>query len=99
MTERRDRSAWTAKEREAYANDLDDPRALIAVSAASNRSKSDQDPATWMPSFEGYHCRYAGGWVADNTRYQLSVAPDEKAALSQILSNCPDSPIEITLVR
>lgn len=29
-------SAWTAKEREAYANDLDDPRALIAVSAASS---------------------------------------------------------------
>ncbi|MGW2689829.1 GmrSD restriction endonuclease domain-containing protein, partial [Streptomyces sp. NPDC001414] len=32
-------SAWTPKEREAYANDLDDPRALIAVSAASNRSR------------------------------------------------------------
>ncbi|MET7944157.1 HNH endonuclease family protein [Streptomyces sp. NPDC005302] len=92
-------SAWTPKEREAYANDLDDPRALIAVSAASNRSKSDQDPANWMPPFVGYHCRYAGDWVADKTRYQLSVDPDEKAALSQILSNCPDSPIEITLAR
>lgn len=33
-------STWTPKEREAYANDLDDlddPRALIAVSAASSR--------------------------------------------------------------
>ncbi|WP_306292888.1 GmrSD restriction endonuclease domain-containing protein [Streptomyces avermitilis] len=37
-------SAWTAKEREAYANDLDDPRVLIVVSAASNRSKADKDP-------------------------------------------------------
>ena len=41
--------AWSAAEREAYANDLGDTRAQIAVSAASNRSKADQDPATWLP--------------------------------------------------
>jgi hypothetical protein len=38
-------SQWTAKEREAYANDLGDDRSLIAVTAATNRSKADQDPA------------------------------------------------------
>ena len=42
-------SQWTAKERELYANDLDDARALIAVSAASNRSKADKDPSEWLP--------------------------------------------------
>ncbi|KUO14377.1 DUF1524 domain-containing protein [Streptomyces dysideae] len=50
---------WTAKEREAYANDLDDERALIAVSAASDRSKADQDPRTWLPPYAVYLCRAA----------------------------------------
>ncbi|MET7988722.1 HNH endonuclease family protein [Streptomyces sp. NPDC005281] len=92
-------SAWTAKEREAYANDLDDARALIAVSAASNRSKSDQDPSTWLPPFAGYRCQYVTDWVADKTRYQLSVDPGEEAALSRTLSICPNEPIEVTLAR
>ncbi|MFF1400676.1 HNH endonuclease [Streptomyces sp. NPDC058287] len=38
-------SRWTAAERQAYASD----RALIAVSAKSNRSKADQGPSAWMP--------------------------------------------------
>jgi hypothetical protein len=28
--------AWTADQREAYANDLDEPRALVAVTARTN---------------------------------------------------------------
>ncbi|MGW0665337.1 GmrSD restriction endonuclease domain-containing protein, partial [Streptodolium elevatio] len=51
-------SAWSAAERQAYANDLDDERLLIAVSAASNRSKADKDPAEWMPPYEAYACEY-----------------------------------------
>ncbi|MET7608828.1 HNH endonuclease family protein [Streptomyces avermitilis] len=92
-------SAWTAKEREAYANDLDDPRALIAVSAASNRSKSDQDPATWLPPFAAYRCQYVTDWVADKTRYQLAVDPTEEAALAESLSRCPNEPITVTFAR
>ncbi|MFD4559429.1 hypothetical protein ACFWP5_34770 [Streptomyces sp. NPDC058469] len=37
-------SQWTATESELYANDLDGARDLIAVSAASNRSKADKPP-------------------------------------------------------
>ncbi|WP_031089223.1 HNH endonuclease family protein, partial [Streptomyces sp. NRRL S-15] len=38
---------WTAERRQAYANDLGAERSLVAVTAKSNRSKSDKDPATW----------------------------------------------------
>ncbi|MGW3460656.1 hypothetical protein ACWDE9_14145 [Streptomyces olivaceoviridis] len=57
------------KEREAYANDLGDDRALIAVSAASNRSKADQDPSTWLLPAVGCRCQYVTDWVADKTRW------------------------------
>ncbi|MER6560560.1 HNH endonuclease family protein [Streptomyces sp. NPDC001027] len=92
-------SAWTAKEREAYANDLDDPRALVAVSAASNRSKSDQDPSTWLPPYAGNWCEYATDWVAIKTRYQLAIDPTEQTVLAQRLAECPDQPITVTLAR
>ncbi len=42
-------SAWTAQRREAYANDQGSATSLVAVAARSNRSKSDQDPAEWLP--------------------------------------------------
>ncbi|MFI5801128.1 HNH endonuclease family protein [Streptomyces sp. NPDC051677] len=92
-------SAWTAKERELYANDLDDARALIAVSAASNRSKADQDPSTWLPPYAGHWCQYVTDWVADKTRYRLTIDPAEQTALAQRLAVCPDQPITVTLAR
>ncbi|MEU9338891.1 HNH endonuclease family protein [Streptomyces sp. NPDC048290] len=61
-------SAWSPAERHAYANDLGDERSLIAVSAASNRSKADQDPATWQPPAAGYRCTHAIHWIAVKTR-------------------------------
>ncbi|WP_327364309.1 hypothetical protein [Streptomyces sp. NBC_01296] len=45
-----ERTPWSAARREAYANDQNSPDTLIAVSAASNRSKSDKDPAEWLPT-------------------------------------------------
>ncbi|WDM16520.1 HNH endonuclease [Streptomyces lavenduligriseus] len=92
-------SAWSPAERQSYANDLGDERALIAVSAASNRSKADQDPATWLPPAAGYRCQYATDWVADKTRWGLSIDTSEEAALSQILSHCPNTPVTVTLAR
>lgn len=92
-------SAWSAADRQAYANDLGDSRALIAVSATSNRSKSDQDPATWQPPAAGYRCTYATDWIAIKTRWGLTVDPAEQTALTEVLAGCPNSPIEVTRAR
>lgn len=90
---------WTAAERQAYANDLGDSRALIAVSASSNRSKGDQDPATWMPPSEANACEYVIYWVVVKTRWGLAVDPSEEAALSENLSRCSDEVITVELAR
>ncbi|WP_435860243.1 hypothetical protein [Streptomyces roseus] len=39
-----EQAPWSAVRRDAYANDQASPDTLIAVSAASNRSKADKDP-------------------------------------------------------
>ncbi|UJW28673.1 hypothetical protein L3Q67_25750 [Saccharothrix sp. AJ9571] len=49
--------------RQAYANDLDEAQALWAVTARSNRSKADQDPAEWLPPYQPSVCRYLTEWV------------------------------------
>ena len=92
-------SQWTAKKRESYANDLDDARDLIAVSAASNRSKADKDPSEWLPPFAGYQCRYDIDWIADKTRWGLSIDATERDALTRQLADCPDEPITVALAR
>ena len=92
-------SAWTAKERELYANDLGDARDLIAVSAASNRSKADKDPSEWLPPYTGYQCQYDTDWIANKTRWGLSIDALERDALDRQLAGCPDEPITVTLAR
>lgn len=81
-------STWTAEQREAYANDLDEPVALIAVTASSNRSKSDKDPAEWKPPDESTWCTYATAWITVKLKWSLTADEDEVAALAEMLEAC-----------
>ncbi len=54
---------------------------------------------TWLPPAAGYRCPYVTDWVADKTRWGLSVDADEQAALAQTLDQCPDSPVTVALAR
>ncbi len=80
---------WTSARRKSFANDLGDSRSLRAVSAASNRSKSDKDPAQWLPPLASFRCTYASEWVVVKVRWSLSVDTRERAALKGILTGCP----------
>ena len=70
---------WTAAQRQAYANDLGDARALVAVTDNVNQAKGDQDPAEWMPPAAGATCRYVGEWAAVKIRWRLTVDTPRRA--------------------
>ncbi|MGP4012437.1 HNH endonuclease family protein [Streptomyces sp. 4N124] len=79
--------SWTTSRRQSFANDLTRPQ-LIAVTDNVNQSKSDQDPAEWMPSVSSYRCTYVRAWVQVKYYYDLSVDSAEKSALTNYLSGC-----------
>ncbi|MFB7787745.1 hypothetical protein ACFC1D_34155 [Streptomyces vinaceus] len=70
------------------ANDQGSPDTLIAVSAASHRSKADKDPAEWLPSDGSYHCTYAATWVGTKLRWDLAVDDAERQALLGLAEDC-----------
>jgi hypothetical protein len=78
--------AWTTAQRQAFANDVTRPQ-LLAVSASSNRSKGDDDPAEWLPR-ASFQCTYARAWVQVKHTYKLTVDSAEKSALQAILRGC-----------
>lgn len=92
-------STWTDAKREMYANDQTDPRHLIAVTGSSNRSKSDQDPADWMPTNKAYACQYLVNWVSIKVRWNLSVDTKEKTAITAGLKSCKSTAFSVNKVN
>ncbi|MGW5779842.1 HNH endonuclease family protein [Streptomyces sp. NPDC003863] len=88
-----EQTPWSPARREAYANDQDSPDTLIAVTAASNRSKADKDPAEWLPSDTSYHCAYAATWVATKLRWDLAADEAEREALLGLAEDCPTTAV------
>lgn len=78
---------WTDAKRSDFANDLERPQ-LRAVSAASNRSKGDQDPSQWKPPKQAFWCEYAEDWITVKSFWQLTVTQAEKDALTAMLGTC-----------
>ena len=87
---------WPDAKREAFANDLH-PFSLIAVTASSNRSKSDKDPSQWMPPDPDFHCQYVARWIAVKFRWRLAVDRAERHSIASTLAGCSNESLQLTL--
>lgn len=90
--------AWDSARRRAFANDLGVSWSLIAVSASSNRSKSDKDPAEWLPTSASVRCQYLGDWVAVKARWGLAVDDAERSALAGA-ADCQERLIDVVITQ
>ena len=77
---------WTFAQRQAFANDLENSEALIAVTRSTNRSKGDKDPSLWMPAKD--QCVYTQNWISIKVKYSLTADPQEVEKLNSLVSTC-----------
>ena len=89
--------AWTTSQRTLFANDLSDPRTLLAVTDSVNQSKSDKDPSNWLPPLASYHCTYISDWVAVKARWKLSMDQSEYGRVKKLVDNCGGSSVATSL--
>ncbi|KAL1621111.1 hypothetical protein SLS56_009316 [Neofusicoccum ribis] len=80
-------SSWTAAQRQAFANDLDNPQ-LWAVTDNVNSAKGDKSPDAWKPPLSSFYCVYARSWVKVKSVYDLTITSAEKTALTSMLDTC-----------
>jgi hypothetical protein len=89
-------SNWSSEQREAYANDLEDSRALNAITSGLNASKKDKDLKSWLP--ERGKCEYIESWVAIKARYSLSVDEGEMAVIKKYYKSCSIESISVVIL-
>ena len=78
-------SEWDEAERERYAND---PNNLLSVEDNANQEKGDKGPEAWRPPNRAIWCSYARRWIGVNSDYALTINPQEKTALNQLVVTC-----------
>lgn len=84
--------AWDAERREEYANYLDDPDHLVAISSRHNRSKGARGPEEWAPPDNDLWWEYATDWTEIKERWGLIMTPVESEIVMDMLGTCEDPP-------
>ena len=84
--------AWDPERKEQYANFLDDPAHLVAISSRHNRSKGARGPEEWAPPDNDLWCQYATDWAEIKATWGLTMTPVESEIVMDMLGTCEDPP-------
>lgn len=87
---------WTKQQRQDFANDLTSPYSLVAVSASSNRKKSDKDFSDYQASTKTGRCFLAESVIITKWRWSLTIDERERKSLLSAINSCPkNTPVAI----
>ena len=81
-------STWSSSRLEAFGNDVDGVGTLRAVSSTSNISKSDSDPANWLPPSSKALCQYITDWVTVKATWGLTMDQAEHTVTARLVEQC-----------
>ena len=81
---------WDAERKKAYANHLEDPDHLVAISSRHNRSKGARGPEEWAPPDNALWCQYATDWAEIKERWGLTMTPVESEIVMDMLGTCEE---------
>lgn len=76
-------AAWSRDKKRKFAND---PENLVITSQKANRQKGANTLKTWLPVNLSYACKYYKQWMYIKKKYELSISPEELAAVD--VSKC-----------
>lgn len=77
---------WAKERRCHYANFLQDPEHLLAVSGHENMSKGDSGPNSYLPPNEEYVCTYLRNWMQIKAVWSLGYTDIEANAIHGALT-------------
>lgn len=81
-------SGWSSEDAVEFANAIEDGDNLQVASSSSNQSKSDKDPAEWLPENDLALCWYLVEWSRLKLVWDLSMDESEYQVVSGLLSSC-----------
>lgn len=77
---------WGASKKQAFANDLDYPDALVAMYYKDNRRKGAKGPSKWLPP--NNICRYINAWETIIEKWELTPNKKDREVMDDIMRGC-----------
>lgn len=81
---------WSREKKAKYANYLDDPDHLVAVTVTANRQKGSKGPSRWLPR-QSNRCHYVASYQRVAQTWNLSLPVADQRVIATILAACAHS--------